>query len=217
MTRVAGVDISSTAANVVVLDAALDVIDARLWSAADPGGLADHLTGCDVVAIDAPDRWSRGPIPEHAGLSPKFDAARCAEFELARKFRYWVPWVTPQQPAPGTEGRHAWIQRGIELFEHLPYGTTAIEVYPHSIFRRLAGEQGLPPKSRLAGLLMRAQLLVAAGMSVDFLEMWSHDSLDAAAAAVVALHAVLGKAERVSCDHDGSAMWLPARLEGASG
>jgi hypothetical protein len=120
MTRLGGIDISATTAHVVVMDAAAQILEAGLWATADLGRLADDLAGCDVVAIDSPDRWSAGPIPEHANLSPKFIAARCAEWELARKYRYWVPWVTPVAPqTPDEHARYAWIERGIELFERL--------------------------------------------------------------------------------------------------
>jgi predicted nuclease with RNAse H fold len=209
MNTVAGVDISATTAHVVVLDGSASIVDAALWAADNLGPLADRLALCDVVAIDSPDRWSSGPIPEHADLSPKFIAARCAEWELART-HYWVPWVTPLPPKSDAEHqRYAWIERGIELFKRLEGRTTPIEVYPNSVFKRLAGTSPLLPKSTSVGLTSRAALLRAEGVVEVHLGMWSHDSLDAAAAAVVALHHSRGIAVEVSCGHDGSAMWLP--------
>ena len=209
MSVVAGVDIGGRAAHVVVLDGR-KVKSAALWPTQDLAQLADVLAGCDVVAIDSPDRWSPGAIPEHAGLSPKFVAARCAEFELARKYRYWVPWVTPRPPqAPDEHRRYAWIERGIELFDRLAGRTATIEVYPNSIFRRLGGLTPLPSKSTMPGLGRRVELLRSAGIREEHLDMWSHDSLDASAAAVVAHCWTESLAEEVSCGHDGSAMWLP--------
>ena len=124
-----------------------------------------------------------------------------------------MPWVTPLPPRSDFErAKYAWMARGMELFQLLEGRAVTIEVYPHSIFRRLAKQTPVPPKSGQAGLRMRVRLLQEAGITAPHLEMWSHDSLDAAAAAVVALARARGEAERVSCDHDGSAMWLPAPL-----
>ncbi len=41
--------------------------------------------------------------------------------------------------------------------------------------------------------------------------MWSHDSLDALMAALIARDRTEGRAEMVTCGHDESAIWLPAR------
>lgn len=212
MSSVAGVDISGSAVHVVTLEGG-QVTRAGVWPTDDLIHLAEELAACDVVAIDSPDRWSPGAIPEHASLSPKFVAARCSEFELARRYRYWVPWVTPLPPTSDTESaKYAWMARGMELFQLLEGHTVPIEVYPNSIFRRLARQTPLPPKSGQAGVRVRVALLQEAGITAPHLEMWSHDSLDAAAAALVALARGRDEAERVSCDHDGSAMWLPASL-----
>lgn len=212
MSRVAGVDISGRAAHVVIVESG-QVAEAGVWLAEDLNDLAEELARCAVVAIDSPDRWSPGAIPEHEGLSPKFVAARCAEFELARRYRYWVPWVTPLVPTSDAEhAKYAWMARGMELFQLLEGRAAAIEVYPNSIFRRLAKLTPLPPKSGQVGVRARVALLQEAGITAPHLAMWSHDGLDAAAAAVVALARERGEAERVSCDHDGSAMWLPPPL-----
>ena len=119
MSRVAGVDIAGSAAHVVMLEGA-DVAKAGLWPTDDLVRLAEELATCGVVAIDSPDRWSPGAIPEHEGLSTKFLAARCAEYELARRYRYWVPWVTPLPPRSDFErAKYAWMARGMELFQLL--------------------------------------------------------------------------------------------------
>ena len=210
MSRVAGVDISGSAAHVVILDGG-QLAKAGVWPTDDLSHLAEELARCGVVAIDSPDRWSPGAIPEHEALSPKFLAARCAEFELARKYRYWVPWATPLPPTSDSErAKYAWMARGMELFQLLEGRTVTIEVYPHAIFRRLAKQAPLPPKSRQAGGRMRVALLQEAGITAPHLEMWSHDGLDAAAAALVALARGRDEAERISCNHAGSAIWLPA-------
>ena len=212
MSLVAGVDISGGAAHVVILEGG-QVAEAIVWPTDDLIHLAEALMTCGVVAIDSPDRWSHGAIPEHEGLSPKFVAVRCAEFELARRYRYWVPWVTPRPPRSDLErAKYAWMARGMELFQLLEGRAETIEVYPHAIFRQLAKQAPLPSKSRQAGGRMRVALLHEAGITTPHLEMWSHDGLDAAAAAVAALARAREEAERVSCDHDGSAMWLPASL-----
>ena len=85
MNRVADVDISGSAAHVVILEGG-QVAKAGVWPTDDLVHLAEELATCDVVAIDSPDRWSPGAIPEHEGLSRKFVAARCAEFELAQRY-----------------------------------------------------------------------------------------------------------------------------------
>lgn len=85
-----------------------------------------------------------------------------------------------------------------------------LEVFPQGIFRVLAGGP-VASKMTPAGLAARADLLREAGISDAGLAMWGHDGLDAAAAALVALHHAQGRAEAVTCGHDGSAIWLPAR------
>lgn len=84
-----------------------------------------------------------------------------------------------------------------------------IEVYPHACFRVLAGKK-LASKQTAAGTAERVSLLQEAGLEIQGLEMWSHDSLDAAVAALVAQRKSIGSATAVSCGHDDSAMWLPS-------
>lgn len=86
---------------------------------------------------------------------------------------------------------------------------------PHSIFSLLAGGERLPKKSTPSGADKRKDVLSRAGLLGVRKECRTHDLLDAAAAALVALEAVHGDAVEVTCtaggrDHDGSAMWLPA-------
>lgn len=219
MSLVAGVDVGSARLHVVVLDDSLTIVGASISATTDIAAAAESLAACDVVAIDSPDRWSTGLLPEHALLSPKFVGARCAEFSLAQRFRIWVPWVTPAEPVPGdaTYSRYEWMRRGMELFARLDVRADAIEVYPHSIYCTLARTRVLPRKSTLEGVKRRVELLRGRGIRERDLEMWSHDSLDALAAAVVALDRHHGTAVEVTCGHDGSAMWLPAPAGGEGG
>jgi hypothetical protein len=92
---------------------------------------------------------------------------------------------------------------------HQAVGSRAIEVYPYAGFRTLAG-QTPPKKGTYAGTRDRVQLLIAAGVTGTNLAMWSHDGLDALVAARIALDHTCGTAQRISCDHDESAIWLPS-------
>lgn len=106
---------------------------------------------------------------------------------------------------------------GIELHETLKERTSArvIEVYPHSAFCELAGEHRLPKKTTAEGVHKRTELLRQAGVDDRWLDMWSHDALDAAAAAVVAFDCAQQTAQRAECSarddcgRDGSSIWLP--------
>ncbi|HXH81840.1 MAG TPA: DUF429 domain-containing protein [Candidatus Tectomicrobia bacterium] len=214
MTIVAGVDVSASAAHLAVLDADGRLVAAGVYPTDDVESLVSDLADCEVVAIDSPDRWSGGPLPEHAWASQKFRSARCAELELGRRYGFWVPWVTPLPPRTvDDKARYGWMSAGIALFHRLGVDR-AIEVYPNSIYRRLAGST-LSKKSTAAGAKERIELLRAWITPPRHIEMWSHDALDSLAAALVALQRLHGLAERVSCDHDGSAMWLPRTPSGS--
>jgi len=185
-----------------------------------PDDLGHVLTQIDLdawVAIDAPDEQRDPRHLEDLNLSPKFRPARCAEIALGKQRGYWVPWVTPQsgEPCPG------WMTTGFETWQTARrLGVQAIEVYPHAAFRVLAGGRQLAKKNTAVGAARRVELLERAGVAADFLAMWSHDSVDAAVAAVVARDARLGLADEVQCaygdavEHDGSAIWLPATRSG---
>lgn len=184
------------------------------------GDLEEALSriGVDIwAAIDAPDEQRDPRHLEDLTLSPKFRPARCAEIALGEQRGYWVPWVTPRsgEVCPG------WMKTGFETWRTtLRVGIRTIEVYPHAAFRVLAGGRQLAKKSTAVGGAMRIKLLERVGVSADFLAMWSHDSVDAAVAAVVARDARLGLADEVRCAqgdavaHDGSAIWLPAARSG---
>lgn len=172
----------------------------------------DHLTDLvawaseiGVVAIDAPARPSNAPHGDDLSITPKFRVARCAEIALGRERRIWVPWVTPMAPPFPT-----WMETGFELQRVLVGAADLLEVFPQAIFRVLAGRV-VPSKSTPSGLASRVGLLRDAGIRDAGLVMWGHDGLDAAAAALVALHHAQRRAEAVTCGHDGSAIWLPER------
>ena len=208
-----GVDVGAKALHAVRLDSDFAFGDGIVTEADDLTPFLEWLGDPSVVAIDAPDRASTRPHRNDPKLKPKFQEARCAEVALTKE-GYWVPWVTPDQPVEGS-----WIAVGIELFKAISEKSTAdrIEVYPHAGFRELAGGIQLPKKQSVAGIRRRSNLLREAGVRVRDLELWSHDSLDAALAAVIAVHRGREWAVKVECDreskcsHDGSAMWLPRR------
>jgi predicted nuclease with RNAse H fold len=200
-----GIDVGARRLHAVALDGGAAILGVAVFDSADVDELVGWASGAENVAIDSPDRWSTGPHSSEPELSPKFRTARCAEIALGRKHRIWVPWTTPMEPVPG------WIRVGIDLFTALrAKGQEPVEVFPYAIFRVLAGGRRLPPKRTSAGARLRLELLEQAGVSGARLDRWSHDALDAAAAAVVALHRGLGTARPVTCGHDGSAIWLPA-------
>lgn len=202
--RVVGIDVGSRQLHAVALDEAAAVVGAAVLEADRLGDAVAWAAGADAVAVDAPDRWSTEPHASEDDLSPKFRTARCGEIALAREHRIWVPWVTPARPAEG------WIRVGIDLFGALrAAGHQPVEVYPHAVFCVLGGRRP-PPKQQLAGAQARITLLESAGVTATWLPMWSHDALDAAAAALVALHHAQGLARPATCGHDGSAIWLPA-------
>jgi predicted nuclease with RNAse H fold len=105
------------------------------------------------------------------------------------------------------------MQVGFDVFDLVKTcGVRAIEVFPHAGFRILAGGR-IESKLTAVGLRSRVELLQQAGLRIEALEMWSHDSLDAALAALIAYQAGRGTAVRVGCGHDASAIYLPSRSD----
>jgi hypothetical protein len=184
-----------------------------VFTSSELGELVRWAGGAAVAAIDAPDGPSVGAHATDAEVAPKFRAGRCGEVALGRRRGYWVSWVTPAEPAPGS-----WMDVGIRAHAALRTdgGVETIEVFPHAGFRELAGGARLERKTTAAGVHRRAALLRANGLVEAALETWSHDALDAALAALVALQRTEGRAVRVGCPddtrcgRDGSAIWLPA-------
>ncbi|MFN8621848.1 MAG: DUF429 domain-containing protein [Chloroflexota bacterium] len=201
----AGIDVGARTLHLVVVDAELRIQRAAVLSADPLDDVTALVAGCRVVAIDAPEALSSAPhATDGTAPNPKFRTARCAEIGLGRSFGIWVPWVTPErEPIAG------WMRTGFALFDHL--GTTAarvVETYPHGIFRRLAGGP-VAPKQTAAGRDQRIALLEAAGIRETGLPMWSHDAIDALAAALLAQRVGTGVATAATCGHDGSAIWIP--------
>lgn len=97
MSRFTGVDVGARRVDAISIDERGTVVSAATFSADRLGDLQTWLVGSAVIAIDAPESPGGIVRPEHLalGLGPKFLAARCAEIDLGRRFRIWVPWVTP--------------------------------------------------------------------------------------------------------------------------
>lgn len=213
---VIGIDVATARLNCVALDATGSFAGGRLYDPTEFDALGEWAANADVIAIDAPAELSAAPHSSDEALSPKFRVARCAEIALGRDHRIWVPWTSPTgPPVPG------WIATGLRLYSALAKRVPSelIEVFPYAGFRVLTSPSRLSKKTAVAGIRQRVAALRAWGLSVDDLELWSHDSLDAALAAIVALQRRNGTALRVTCGHDDSAIWLPVaagwRLESA--
>src|SRR4051794_8381082 len=198
--RCIGVDVGAVKLHAVALPLDVQGFD-------DVRALARWAAGADAVAIDAPAQLSTRPHAADAGLAPKFRAARCGEIALGREHGYWVPWVGPADPPEG-----GWLAMGLAAHAALP---GALEAYPYAGFRELAGGAQLARKQTREGRAQRAALLRGVGVAAE--DAWSHDTLDAALCAVVAADHADGRARRVSCGHDDSAIWLPGSVARAHG
>lgn len=204
-----GIDLGQRRVHLVALDGSLSVGAAKVVDVEQLQSLRKVLESAYVVAIDAPEALCTSPHAADESLSPKFQSARCAEVALGREHSIWVPWVTPtiDKPLP------PWMDVGFRVFELArASGAQVVEVFPHAGFRILAGDR-VPSKQTAEGLRVRAELLQRRGVAIHALEMWSHDSLDALLAAVVAYDVGQGTAVRVGCGHDASAIWLPSRSD----
>ena len=195
-----GIDVGARRLDAAAVNLDGGVINLAVFDASEPWAAAAWCRGADMVAIDAPQALSAAPHAHDVSLAPKFRSARCAEIDLGRRHRLWVPWPTPipDAPVPG------WMAAGFALFGALP---AAIEVFPYAAFRVLARSR-LARKQTPAGRVARARLL---GLALD---RHSHHVLDAVVAARTARDHALGSAVAATCGHDGSAIWLPAVAEG---
>jgi predicted nuclease with RNAse H fold len=213
-TRALGIDLGATAVHLAVLDGdapeRLTVSAARTFTAADLDAVVSAAAGVDAVAIDAPAASSTAVHRADEAISRKFRIARCGEIALGEQARIWVPWVTPRDPdaVPG------WMRVGFSVWGALvDAGHDPIEVYPAGVFQVLAGHRP-PKKTTAAGRRARIELLAGWIDLPAGIELWSHDGLDALAAALTAHQGATGVARR--CGHDasscdGSAIWLPAQ------
>jgi predicted nuclease with RNAse H fold len=201
-----GVDVGAERLHLVGLSAAGTLTTAEVVAAGDLERF-DMLVGTlpidGVVAVDGPAGPSVGAYANDMTVAPKFRHARGCEVELGRQRRIWVSFATGPGPLTG------WMLVAQLLHERvLRGGRRALETYPHGIYTTLCG--GRPPKkTTAAGVTERVRLLEQSGFNNPTLPMWSHDGLDAAAAAVVALHAYRGTAEAVLSELDGTSIWLP--------
>lgn len=206
--RFVGIDVGARTLHCASIKGSGTPPDRALLPAEDAAALARWCAGAAAVAIDAPEAPSTAPHSGDARLAPKFRGARCAEIELGRRYGSWVSWVAPQRPP-----FPAWMEAGFRAFATLRAAGASelLEVYPHACFRELAGGRRLARKQTRAGRSARADLLAAAGVSVDGAQERSHDVLDALVAALTARDWSRGRARRVTCGHDESAIWLPGR------
>jgi hypothetical protein len=204
--RFIGIDVGARTLHCASIDGGAASLDFATMRADDTDAVARWCAGAAGVAIDAPEAPSTVPHANDGTLSPKFRRARCAEIALGRRHGTWVPWVAPADPP-----FPAWMEAGFRAFATVrAAGAPALlEVYPYACFRELAGGRRLPRKQTAAGRDERARLLAAAGVAVDRSAPLSHDFLDATVAALTALDSARGRARRVTCGHDGSAIWLP--------
>jgi predicted nuclease with RNAse H fold len=201
-----GIDVGGSSIHCVVLSADGHVADAAVIPAQAIDHVVGWLSGADAVAVDSPEELSRAPHADDTTLSKKFQHTRCAEIELGRARKIWVPWVTPTgEPVP------PWMEVGFRLFSALKAaGHRPIEIFPYAAFSVLAGPSArLLPKQSAGGALARIGLLAARGVKETSLPVWSHDGIDALVAALIARDSLGDRAQRVSCGHDGSAIWLP--------
>jgi predicted nuclease with RNAse H fold len=206
--RFVGIDVGARTLHCAGIDGSGTLPDRALLPAEDAAALARWCAGAAAVAIDAPKAPSTAPHAGEERLAPKFRSARCAEIELGRRYGSWVSWVAPQGPPfPG------WMDAGFRAFATLRAAGASelLEVYPHACFRELTGGRRLARKQTRAGRNERAELLGATGVRIDDAAERSHDLLDALVAALTARDWSRGRARRVTCGHDESAIWLPAR------
>jgi len=202
-----GIDVGANRLHCVALDTGRRVVGAWLLDARELDRVVEVVTGARAVMVDAPAQVSAMPHRDDPRpLSPKFRSARCAEIALGLEHRSWVPFVAPaERPASGC------IATGLSVFDALAdAGVPAFEMFPFAGYRALARGLPLPKKITVAGIRTRVELLLEAGVSAPQALMWSHDGLDALLGALVAVDQAQGRALRVTCGHDESAIWLPA-------
>ncbi len=207
MTTACGLDVGADRVHGVVIDSTYSVVETRLLPADRLDYLIRWAAEHDAIAIDSPDLLSTGPHLDDSTLALKFRSGRCAEIGLARNQHIYVPWVTPMS----ADALARWMEVGMAIFAKLrANGDSPIEVFPYSAYRVLAAGTKLHTKQSEIGLTQRIDLLRSRSCGGAWIEMWSHDGLDALVAALVAGDHLVGKAEPATCGHDGSAIWLPA-------
>src|SRR5687768_5470387 len=103
-----GIDVGTNAFHAVAIDAEHSSVAGRVFAANEFDTVVDWVASAQVIAIDAPDRPSTGAHLADERVAAKFREGRCAEVALGLEASFWVPWVTPARPVPGS-----WIDVGI--------------------------------------------------------------------------------------------------------
>ena len=193
--------------HVVVLASNLSVSDNAVFDPADGGALDAFFATLplgSVVAIDGPPGPSLMPFADDPSVSPKFRRARGCEVELGRQRGIWVSFATGPETLTGWMAEAERVhQRGVES------GFETLETYPYAVYRTLLGRRPAK-KSTGLGIAERVAALRTVGLIEPTLSMWSHDALDAAAAAIVAHRRLSGDAVAITCATDGTSLWLPS-------
>jgi predicted nuclease with RNAse H fold len=207
-----GIDVGGDRLHIVGLSATGAIVSALVIDPADGDGVKDWFADLPTaipIAIDGPETPSSAPFRDDETVSRKFRTARGCEVELGRQRGIWVSFVTPTERGQCAD----WMTISMDLHDTAKqHGHTPLETYPYAVFHTL--NRGRPPKkSTSAGTQLRAGLLRSNGVSMAALNMWSHDGLDAAAAALVAWHHTQGIAESVGDSRDNSTIWLPGLNE----
>lgn len=201
-----GVDVGADRLHVVVLDAAANLVTTAVLDPLDRATVDKWfaaLAQCSI-GIDGPAGPSVAAFANDPSVSNKFRRARGCEVELGRQRGIWVSFATGPEPLTG------WMAEAARVHDLVAgQGHHALETYPHGIYRTLLGRR--PAKKTMGtGVIERVEVLRNAGINEPALAMWSHDALDAAAAAIAALHHHWGIADEIRCDLDGTSVWLPA-------
>lgn len=140
------------------------------------------------------------------------DGRREAETALcARGIRLF--WTTRNTIA-AFDGAARWIARSLALFRSLnEAGRLAIETHPHAVYfllRRQCGcERPLPRKTSRAGRDERLRILQTFAPQLDPGQLPDHDSLDAAAAALLAVLHDAGLTRAFGSEATGGVIWVP--------
>ncbi|QGQ23939.1 DUF429 domain-containing protein [Gimesia benthica] len=177
--------------------------------------LWDHVKSVksSLVCIDGPCD-TNGPRLL-SNISKGWDKNACSGIRECerRLFREGVGlfWTT-QNTVMKFEGASRWIARSIILFSEYPK-IKKIETHPHGVFTflwHLLGNKGTPPKkTKPEGRMARIDLLqkFIPDLNCDLLK--DHDSVDAAAAALVAALHRCGLTKPFGSEGDGGQIWMP--------
>jgi Protein of unknown function (DUF429) len=201
-----GIDVGADRLHIVGLRADYSLAVSEVVDPDDLGALRsvlEGLTPCSV-GIDGPPSPSNAPFANDKTVSTKFRNARGCEVVLGREFGIWVSFATGPEPLVGWMKVAADVHAMAQSISH-----SALETYPYAVYRLLIGHRP-PKKSTAAGISARVTALTARGIIEPTLALWSHDALDAAAAAIVAVDHSNGIATRAYCSEDDTSIWLPS-------